>query len=285
MTVGILLSIVVVSLSIQSVLRKIYSRNDDSSKIGIYGFTLTMVLSALLLFLLFPKSENKLSTDIFGYAVGFAAAYLCALYFHQLAIAEGSLSLTALVVSYSLMIPTFHGIFFLKESLTVIKIIGMLLVLISLYFVGDVKKVERISVKWVIYAALAFFGNGMCTTVQKMYQLKSGGDFKTEFMIIALAVTAVVLIALCFAKEKSIPVPKLKNGGLVAIGVGLFNALVNMLVMMLARYPAAIVFPTIQGGSIILTYFISRYGFREKLSLNQNIGFYIGVLSVILLNL
>lgn len=285
MTVGVLLSVVAVSLTIQSVLRKIYSRNNAANKIGIYGFTFVMVLSALLLFLLFPKSEKKIPHDIFGYAVGFAVAYLCALYFQQRAIAEGSLSLTALVVSYSLMIPTFHGIFFLKESLTAIKIVGMLLVLISLYFVGDVKKVERISVKWVIYATLAFLGNGMCTTVQKMYQLKSGGDFKTEFMIIALAATAVVLIVLCFTKEKTIPVPKLKNGGLVAIGVGLFNALVNMLVMMLAKYPAAIVFPTIQGGSIILTYFISRYVFREKLSPNQNIGFYIGVFSVILLNL
>lgn len=61
MTASILLSIVVVSLSIQSVLRKIYSRDTTSEKMGIYGFTLMMVLSALLLFFLFPKSENKLS--------------------------------------------------------------------------------------------------------------------------------------------------------------------------------------------------------------------------------
>lgn len=285
MTVSVLLSIVVLSLSIQSMLRKIYSRNTVPQKIEIYGFTLIMVLSALLLFILFPKSENKISTDIFGYAVGFAVAYLSALYFHQRAIAEGSLSLTSLVVSYSLMIPTFYGIFFLKESLTLIKIIGMILLLISLYFVGDVKKVGSINAKWVAYATLTFLGNGMCSTLQKMYQLKSGGDFKTEFMIIALAVTAVVLIILCFTKEKTIPLPKLKNGGCVAICLGLFNALTNMFVMLLAKYPAAIVFPTIQGGSIILTYFISKYLFRERLSLNQNIGFCIGVLSVVFLNI
>ena len=184
-----------------------------------------------------------------------------------------------------MIIPTFYGVFFQHDDLDTVKIIGLILLFVSLYFVGGVKNTGGVTKKWIFYIILAFAGSGMCSTIQKMYQLKSGGDFKAEFMIIALTVIAVVSIILTLVKEKKIPIPTFRNGGGLAIGVGIANALVNVFVMMLAKYPASIVFPTIQGGGMVLIYIVSKFCFKEKLNVNQNVGFCIGVLSLIFLNI
>lgn len=285
MTAGLLICMVTVCLALENVLKKVYDCNTNSKKISAFAFNLITVVSALAVFLFMPKSENKLTGELFLYSAFFAAAYFCSVCALLKAICEGSLSLTSLILSYSLILPTFYGVFFLKESLSVIKVVGIILLFISLYFVGDAKKNGVITKKWIIYIVLAFVGNGMCSTIQKMYQLKSNGDFKAEFMIIALVIASVALTVIVLFKEKSIPIPKLKNCGAVAIGGGIANAVVNMLVMVLAKYPSSIVFPTIQGGNIIITYIVSRYVYREVLNRNQNIGFCIGVLSVILINI
>ena len=48
---------------------------------------------------------------------------------------------------------------------------------------------------------------------------------------------------------------------------------------------ASLMFPLISAGGIILTYIVSRFAYKEKLSLNQNIGVVLGVAAVIFLNL
>ncbi len=285
MTVEVILGIVVLCLSLENVFQKMYNCNTNPQRIGIYGFNLISIVAGLIIFLLMPKSEKELPFDIYFYAGAFAVAFLSARYFKLRAIGEGSLSLTSLITSYSLLIPTFYGVFFLKESLTTLNIAGMILLFISLYFVSEAKGSGAISGKWIVFIGIAFVGNGMCSTIQKLYQLKSGGEFKAEFMIIALIIIAVALLILTVFKEKSIPVPKPKNGSGLAICLGVANAVVNMLVMMLAKYPAAIVFPTIQGGSIVIIYLISKFCFKEKLSINQNVGFCLGVFSIVFLNM
>ena len=58
-----------------------------------------------------------------------------------------------------------------------------------------------------------------------------------------------------------------------------------MLAIVMAKFPAIIVFPTISAGGIILTFILSKYIFNEKLSKNQYIGFVTGLMSVIVLNI
>ncbi|MBE7012140.1 MAG: hypothetical protein E7415_05655 [Ruminococcaceae bacterium] len=285
MTLEILLCLVVVFTTLENVFQKMYNFNTNSQKMGFFGFNFIILLASLISFLFMPKSENPIPLDIYVYAGAFAVTYLSARFCTILAMGEGALSLTSLVVSYSLLIPTLYGVFFQHDNLDTFNIIGLILLLISLYLVGSAKNTGVVTKKWFFYIIIAFIGNGLCATIQKMYQLKSSGDFKSEFMIIALAIIAVVSMLLTLFKEKKLSVPKLKNGGYLAIGIGIANALMNFFAMMLAKYPAAIVFPTIQGGGMVLIYIVSKFCFKEKLNWNQNVGFCIGVLSLIFLNM
>lgn len=68
---------------------------------------------------------------------------------------------------------------------------------------------------------------------------------------------------------------------------GLANGLVNVLVIFLSsgRLPTSILFPFVSAGSIIATFVISIYVFKEKLSKTQWIGFGFGIVSIVFLNL
>lgn len=115
MITGLLIS-VTLTMSLQNCFRKNYQRNPSPNKIGSYGYNLITVVTAWLFFWLMPKTGAPLPGSIFLYAAAFAIAFFCAMFFMLRAIEEGPLSLSALINSYSLIIPTFFGVFFLRES-------------------------------------------------------------------------------------------------------------------------------------------------------------------------
>ena len=51
----------------------------------------------------------------------------------------GSMTLTSLIVSYSVIIPCIYGIVFLKEPISICFVIGLLLLAISLFLVNKGK--------------------------------------------------------------------------------------------------------------------------------------------------
>lgn len=155
---------------------------------------------------------------------------------------------------------------------------------LSLFLLNAKKEKTKVNVKWVIFLVMAFVGNGMCSTIQKFQQLNSAGLYKNEFMIIALAISALTMFVVSFFAEKSKSDLKL----LVKYSVpnGLFNGAVNFLILVLTGLiPNAILFPSVSAGGIALSCIMAILIYKEKLSLQQKIGYIIGTVSVILLNL
>jgi multidrug transporter EmrE-like cation transporter len=67
---------------------------------------------------------------------------------------------------------------------------------------------------------------------------------------------------------------------------GLANGLVNLFVMIASTIiPNSVMFPLISAGGIVLTWIISVFLYKEKLSMKQNIGLVLGIVSIVFLNL
>ncbi len=129
-------------------------------------------------------------------------------------------------------------------------------------------------------------GNGICTTVQKVQQIDFSGKYKAEFMSLSLLIVVAILLITALKTEKNDIVPAIKKGIIPIVVCGVANGIVNLFVMILSlRMSASVMFPLVSAGSIILTYFISLLWYKEELTLIQNIGFSLGVISVIFLNL
>ena len=123
---------IILGISGQSIVKKPYTQKTDGG--GVYFFNTILSAAALLFFVV---TSPKLSFDVsfVPYSIGFALAYATASVGGVLAIAHGSLSLSSLFMSYSLMIPTFYGLIFLKDPIGKGFMVGMILLLISLFLI------------------------------------------------------------------------------------------------------------------------------------------------------
>ena len=168
---------------------------------------------------------------VIPYALAFAAAYCTFTVFVVLAIGCGSLSLTNLMISYSLMIPALYGVFFLKETLSRFFYPGILLLACSLFLINEQGEKTKIRFKWILYVTLAAVGNGLCSVFQKMQQVKFDGAYKNEFMIIALVSGAIGLSIVALVQERREMIPCVKLGWIYAVSGGLCNGIVSVILL------------------------------------------------------
>ena len=116
----------------------------NQSSNGSFSFSGARCIFAAVLFLIVGLiSGMKFTLDFLPYSLAFAVAYTCAILFFFLAISEGSLSLTTLITSYSLILPTLYGILFLNDKVSSLLIIGLILLVISLTLVNFENKNEN----------------------------------------------------------------------------------------------------------------------------------------------
>ena len=281
--VFIYLSIVVIMLVEQSVFNKFYSIKTGGK--GVFVLTVLMSLSAALIFLLTGGKLN-FERGILPYSCGFAISYLVCMVFNLAAIKCGSLALTSLVTSYSLMIPTLYGLVFLHEEAKFELYIGIALLIISILLMNFNSEKHSVSLKWGIFAFLSFLGNGMCSVVQKMEQIKFDGGYKNEFMLTALMIVIIFAIFGVIKSERQEWRYCVRKGWYFCVAIGIGNALVNYLIMVVSHLVnASVMFPVISAGGIIMTFIISQTLFKEKFSKQQFWGFVLGVLSVIFLSI
>ena len=279
----LLLAAVIILCAAQNVLAKQYDRL--ASDKNVFFFSGITSLAALLFFAVSAGFRLTFSTDYLPYAIAFGVSYAVGGITIFYALAWGSMSITGLVTSYSLIIPTFYGLIALGERLSSAGVIGVICLMVSLFLINDSSEQTRFSLKWVACLVLAFVANGMCSTVQKMQQLACSGGYKHDFMIVALIiVTAASFLMAALRREKIAS----SLGLSLTLGAlkGVANGIVNLLVMLLTGVIAnAILFPSISAGGIVLGFLIAVAVYKERLSRCQLIGYAIGTPSVVLLNL
>lgn len=275
---------IVLGVAAQNVVKKPYTLRHGEK--GVYLLNAIVSFTAMLFFVL-TASDFKFSTDYLIYAAGFGISFAVASIFIVLSIANGPLSLVSLFISYSLMLPTFYGLIFLHDPIGVGLIPGLVLLVISLYLTNKTEgKGEKITFKWLIYVIIALVGNGMCSVIQKMQQVANDGAYKNEFMATALLFVTVIMIAFSIATERKKFKNYISTGWYIGIIAGIANAVTNLLVMIFsARMPVSILFPLVSAGGIIVTFLVSVFLYKEKLSKMQIIGIAVGTVSVVCLNL
>ncbi len=288
MEMAALLTASVIGCTIQQIAKKAYNKKIAG---GTFTFTAMSILFALVIFIISAGGKFNFNLEILPFALGFALSYGAASIGSFLAIGTGPLSITSMIVQYSLIIPTIYGLCTGDEASPFLYV-GLGLLFISLFLVNIEKKGEekKITLKWGIFALLAFFGNGLCSTVQKAQQdvfvtEQNPDGYKSEFMIIALIVSLVSIAIAALIFEKKGLGAKIKTGAHWYIICGLANGLVNLFVIMLAKYEASIVFPVISAGGIVATALVGIFIYKEKLSVMQIIGMVLGTSSIVFLNL
>lgn len=282
----LLLALTLFCSALQNVLVKVYDRKNEGRPFVIL-FNALRTLTALLLFtvIVLIKGFNfHLPTLI--YAAVYSVSLSSALVFIHLALSHGSLSLTGLITSYSLLIPVFYGILFLGETINTFMVLGLVFFAVSMFFVNfKSKSGEKFNFKWLLFIILSFITNGASATIQKMHQINYPSMYQSEFMFIGMGIAAVIFFMLSI-RHRGYVKPLFKSNWYVGALGGVCLGVVNYMVLVLAAtLPSSVMFPVISAGSIVLLSIVSVVVYKEKLSVPQIFGLIIGVCSIIFLNL
>lgn len=280
----ILLLATILLMSVDGVLSKTFNKKTNNR--GAFLFCGISCTTGCLYFFITGGCKLDLNMAILPYVLAFAAAYAITIVCSFMAVRTGPLSLSALALAYSAVIPTLFGLFYYREESSVLFFIGIAMMVTSIFLVTKAKDDKKISLKWAIFALATFLFNGTCSTVQTLQQKVFFGEYKNELMVLSLGIAAVTIFCIALWQERKDLSACIKNGLVLGVAKGSFNGMMNFLVMVLAlRMASSLLFPILSVGTILASSAFSVLIYKEKLSRQQYIGLAVGLAAIVLLNL
>ena len=281
----VLLLITPVFSALQSVAQKQYNMKAKSPDIIL--FSALTCLTALVFFTLTSRFQLHFEARVVPWSLGFALGYATSFVGSVYAVRCGSVSLTLLVVSLAMVFPTVYGVM-LGEAVSVTLVLGLMMLVGSLVLVnlnGKGGRAGAVNLRWLKWVTLGFLGNGACMMFSNIQKRVLGDGFTFEFMIVALGICFALLMGLSLVKSRGLS-RELKPALPYAALNGTSNGVVNLLVLLIVgNIPNTILYPTNAALSMLLTFLIAYFVYKERYSRAQYIGYAMGVVSVILLNI
>lgn len=268
-------------------------------------FAFCSTFFALVVFVIISGFKFSFDSYLLKYSVLMGIAYAVCMVTLTFALKVGNLSLSGLIISASLIMPTFYGIIFLHNRISACFIIGLVTLVVALVFVNlggkwqtdnekpkdkmsktNINDANKNTVKWLIFILIAAITNGFTSIIQTAQQTAYSGAMKNEFMIIALVIASVAILIVAIFTERRQIKDGMKQSLVLGGGSGIMNALLNLSAMYsVSRAPVAVVFPVISGAGLVFTFLTAFIVFKERFSKVQYLGYFIGLVSVILFNL
>lgn len=275
--------ICIITGSLQSVFKK-----KLNARCGQNDFTVSFLISgfALLYFLIFSE-DRSFYAPLLPYCLGFALSYAVATVTCIFALKCGSLAFTELMLKYSVIFPLFYGIIFLNEPLNAFQVVGIALLFSSFFFscLKSENEKAKFSVKWLIYVVLLFLSNGACGILMRVQQNVFGGKQDASFMIYSLVAVTLSFLIISIVRKEKVRLT-LKNGWLFSGLSGISNGVTNYFgLICLLILPGALYYPIVTAGGLALSFIFSVFFYKERFNTFQIVGFILGVLSMIFINI
>lgn len=252
--------------------------------------------AALLAGFVTLKGGFQLSVAGIAFVCMHGVLFLLTVILNLKAVECGSLSLTTLIVNFSLVLPLFYSFCFLGEAFTVKRIFGIVLLAVCLVIFANPKMEEQTQKKkgkWFALAILAMLCNGLLSVISKAYMVQTDGTYASAYVFWGYTASSLLTFVIYGIMHRKPEQNSIKPKAFFAPVMLLLMALTgaasfggNYLVTLLAtRMDGVIVYPFVQGGSVIVTALISRFCLHERISASKWTAIGIGTLSIVLLNL
>lgn len=243
--------------------------------------------------LLFIKwiANSHMSTAIFGAIFGLLTVLFQA--FYIMAMSKGNVSLTVMIVNFSMIIPIAFSLIYYHEKITISQIIGIIFVIIALILSlerGDEK--HKYLKKWLFLTVCASLTNGCLAVCQKIF---ASGEYSGEnkgFVAWAYITAFVISVLICLfikfrksSKENSL----FKMTPQIA-ALGIFAGVILAVFQWLNTYAVSVInstilFPAYNGGSMVLSALSGLLLLKDKLTKKQIFSVVLGAVAVIILTL
>lgn len=198
---------------------------------------------------------------------------------------ENGVSVASVASKMSLVIPILFGIFYLKESISFIKIIGVFIALIAVYFTTK-KDSGSIKISNFIFPILLFLGSGVIDTSMNFIQEKWVNTpeiplFSSITFLIAFFVGLLLIIYQIIQKKFHFEMKSLIGGILLGIP-NYFSLYFLIRALQNETYESATLFTIINIGVILVTTLFGLLLFKEKLKKHNYIGILLAIIALFL---
>ena len=271
-----------------SVFGKLFNKQNDTKKDSTIFYNFFLLSSVCLGWGILYAFDFSFDANVLWYSALFALCYTVCNIGIINALKYGPATLTSLLIALSLLVTTIWGFIFWNAKITIPVIIGLCLVVcaIVLCLYTKQKDEKTISLKWLFYVALAFFGNAGCTIVQRTQQVQYNGEHGKMLMLFATGASALVYLFIYLKSDKRDAPTMLKRSLWIPVCAGVCNLILNALVMLMALtdLSPSLIYPVIGVGSLAVVTIFSLLVFKEKMRWRQWIGVAFGAVSVCLLS-
>lgn len=273
-----------------SVLAGFYNRKTEEKKDASALYSLVFIIGVLFFWFFMLLSDGfEADVKVIPYSVLFSAGYTTCIVSLVYALRCGPVGLTSLFLQLSIVSATVWGFFFWDTELTYLVIIGLLMVVVSIWLcLYEGKKEEKkINLKWILFVSLAFTGNAVGTITQKTQQLKFDGKYGSFFMFTAMIFALCYCVFAYLRSDRRDTVKILKYASPFPIVAGIFNGLSNLFIIILATSPLSpsLVYSVIGVGGLMVTTVFSTLVFKEKMNLQKWLGLIIGTVAIGILSI
>jgi|GEM_PF-2465005 len=255
---------------------------------------LTMAIAAIIALYFTQNSTDYSDYRIYIIAVSQGVAFVITVYFLSLASKMGFLGIGWTFLGMSVIAVVGGAAVFLGEALYSTDILSLMVFIIMIMFMQDNDTDKTADIEGVPIKNMRMIKNGICiilfllnAVILIAYRFKeyyfSGPETNSALMAAVSGLTAAVVgftIHFITVKKEDLKITKLEWKGGILVGLTLIaivfcNFPANKL-------PAAIMFPIIQGISILGGVVLITAFYKEQLSLRKKIGVLLAVVVIIL---
>ena len=171
-----------------------------------------------------------------------------------------------------MLLPYLFGVLFLEESLTLMRVVGVLLIIAASICSGRAK--YDVSPKIYLLCFAVFALNGCVSIISKCHQIGTAFlpvDSTTFVMYSGITKFLVSSAALLVCEKKNVTLSfSAKSAGIAVFCSAVIGGVSYMLQLIGAKeLPATVLYPIVTGGSILFSALAGKVFFKEKLSLYQ----------------
>lgn len=197
---------------------------------------------------------------------------------------KAGVSITAVASRMSVIIPVSAGFVIFNDSVSALKIMGILLAIFSFYLIFEGKGVMKVKWKNVVLPLLLFLGIGTNDTMMKYVEFNHLAGDETLFLTIvffaAFMMSFVALvIQIASGKEKFSAINIISGFILGSLNFGSTYFFIKSM----SLFESSFLFPVFNVGIVVLTSVIGLTVFKEKLSRINWLGIGLAMLALLLI--